>query len=255
MPITVGAGWLVGLLLAMVRVGVFSLASPILSGVLPKAGRGAFAIAVAVALARPVTPQPDLPGLLAAGGVNAAVGLVLAFVSGLPFYAFDVAGNIVELGAGLAAAQILDPSGDHTAGVLVNMFRMAALAILLAVGGERILVRGLALSLDAVPLQGLTHLPGGVTGLLVNGVGALMVSGVALAAPILAAIFLADLALAALARFAPQTNAFVIGLPLKLLVALMLLGAVVAIFPGVVDQMLATMAHTMSEVLQILQAR
>ena len=77
----------------------------------------------------------------------------------------------------------------------------------------------------------------------------MMVSGVALAAPVLAAIFLADLALAALARFAPQTNAFVIGLPLKLLVSLMLLGAIVAIFPGAVQQVLASMTHSINDVI------
>ncbi len=250
MPITVSAGWVVGILLALVRVGAFAAASPVLANVMPKAGRGAFAIAVALALARPAAQVPDIPGLVAAGAVNFGVGLVLAFFSGLPFYAFDVAGNIVELGAGLAAAQILDPSGDHTSGVLVSMFNMTALAILLAVGGDRVMVRGLALSIQAVPLQGLARMPSGLATMLMDSVGALMVAGVALAAPVLAAIFLADLALAALARFAPQTNAFVIGLPLKLLITLLLLAAIVAIFPGVVQQVLTAMAHGMSEVLQ-----
>ncbi len=227
MPITVSAGWLVGLLLAVVRVGAFAAASPVLANVMPKAGRGAFAIAVALALARPVAQVPDIPGLVAAGAGNFGV---------------------VELGAGLAAAQILDPSGDHTSGVLVGMFNMTALAILLAVGGDRVMVRGLALSIQAVPLQGLARMPSGLATMLMDSVGALMVAGVALAAPVLAAIFLADLALAALARFAPQTNAFVIGLPLKLLITLLLLAAIVAIFPGVVQQVLTAMAHGMGEV-------
>ena len=249
MPITVDATWLVGILLAVVRVAAFAVASPILAKVMPKVGRGAFAIAVALALARPIAHVPDLPGLIAAAAVNFGVGLVLAFISGLPFYAFDVAGNVVELGAGLAAAQVLDPSGDHTSGVLVSMFNMTALAILMVVGGDRLMVRGLALSIQAVPLAGVARMPSGLATMLIDSLGALMVSGVALAAPVLAAIFLADLALAALARFAPQTNAFVIGLPLKLLVSLMLLGAIVAIFPGAVQQVLAAMSHSMNEII------
>ena len=47
MPITVSAGWVVGILLAVVRVGAFTAASPVLANVMPRAGRGAFAIAVA----------------------------------------------------------------------------------------------------------------------------------------------------------------------------------------------------------------
>src|SRR5437868_11117668 len=103
MPITVSAGWVVGMLLAVVRVGTFATASPVLANVMPKAGRGAFAIAVALALARPAAQVPDIPGLVAAGAVNFGVGLVLAFFSGLTFYALDVAVRIVCLGAVLAA--------------------------------------------------------------------------------------------------------------------------------------------------------
>src|SRR3979411_1010522 len=249
MPITVDAAWIVGILLALIRVGAFAAASPILAKVMPKVGRGAFAIALSVALAPPSAHVPDLPGLIAAAAVNFGVGLVLAFISGLPFYAFDVAGNVVELGAGLASAPILDPAGDHTSGVLVNMFNMTALAILMVVGGDRLMVRGLALSIQAVPLAGVARMPSRLATLVMDSLGALMVSGVALAAPVLAAIFLADLALAALARFAPQTNAFVIGLPLKLLISLMLLGAIVAIFPSVVQQVMTAMAHSMTDII------
>ncbi|HKN91984.1 MAG TPA: hypothetical protein VJ622_17095, partial [Acidimicrobiia bacterium] len=78
MPITVSAGWLVGILLAVIRVGAFAAASPVLSNVMPRAGRGAFAIAVALALARPAAQVPDIPGPIGAGAVNLGVGLVLA---------------------------------------------------------------------------------------------------------------------------------------------------------------------------------
>ena len=69
MPITVDATWLVGILLAIIRVAAFAVASPILAKVMPKVGRGAFAIAVALALARPIAHVPDLPGLIAAAAV------------------------------------------------------------------------------------------------------------------------------------------------------------------------------------------
>ena len=62
MPITVDATWIVGILLAVIRVAAFAVASPILARVMPKVGRGAFAIAVALALARPIAHVPDPKG-------------------------------------------------------------------------------------------------------------------------------------------------------------------------------------------------
>ena len=249
MPIEISSLWATGMLLASIRTAAFAVASPILAKVMPTAGRFAFALAVALAIATPVTHASDIPGLVGGGIVNLGVGLILAFVSGLPFYAFSIAGNVLELGAGLAAAQFLDPAGNHTSGVLAGMFDMMALAILLLVGGDRLIVQGIALSLHAVPLQGAARLPGGLGAMMIDSVGAMMLSGLALAAPVMAALFLADLALAALARFSPKTNAFIIGLPLKLLVTFVLLGAVAAIFPGVVQQVLATISHDMTQVL------
>jgi len=240
--VTIDAAWAVGIALAVIRAAAFAAASPILAKVMPKMARGAFAVAVSLAIARPVTHVPGLGGLVGAAGVNLAVGLVLAFVSGLPFYAFDVAGSITEIGAGLSAAQVLDPAGSHTSGVLSGMFNMAALAILLAVGGDRVIVQGIARSVDVIPLLGVAKMPGDLAKMVVDSVGSLMVSGLELAAPVMAALFLADLGLAALARFSPQSNAFMIGLPAKILITFLLLGAAMAIFPGAVHQALDAMS-------------
>lgn len=251
MPITFPAELAMGIVLALIRVGAFAVASPILIRVLPKPARLAFTVAIAIAIAQPVTSLPDVFGLAGQAVANAAVGFVLAFASGLPFYAFDVAGSITELGAGLSAAQILDPGGDHTSGLLSTMFSMTALAILMVLGGDRLIVQGIALSVKAVPFQGGIAVHGaGIAKLLVDTVGSLLLAGVELAAPVIAALFLTDLALAAAARLAPQTNAFMLGLPMKLLVTLALLSAVVTIFPGMVQQTMQAMTQGMTDVLR-----
>lgn len=252
MAITVSSVWVLGIVLATLRTGAFAAASPILGKVMPTPARMAFAIAVALAVAKPVGHIPGIPGLAGAAVVNLGVGLFLGFISGLPFYAFGVAGNFLELGAGLSAAQVLDPTGNHNSGVLEGMFNMTALAILLLIGGDRLLVEGLAMSVHAVGFLGVAHVPGGLTAMAINSLGSMLLAGLTLAAPVMAAIFVADLALAALARFSPKSNAFMIGLPLKLLVTFLLLGAVVTIFPATVTQLTATITTNMSQVLHAL---
>lgn len=48
----------------------------------------------------------------------------------------------------------------------------------------------------------------------------MFVAGIEIATPVLGALFLADLALAVLARTMPQLNVFVVGLPMKSLLGL-----------------------------------
>ena len=83
----------IGLVLAISRAGAFAAASP-MTKALPIPGRLAFAIGIGLALAHPVSTPGDLGGFLAAAVINAGIGLVLGFLTGLILVAFQVAGSI-----------------------------------------------------------------------------------------------------------------------------------------------------------------
>jgi flagellar biosynthetic protein FliR len=232
MRIVLDTAWIAGLLLALCRTAGFAAASPLVARVLPPVGRVLFALAGAVFLARPVPTEPTLPQLLGWAGANVAVGLVLAFVSGIALWTFQVAGEALDVNSGLAVGRVLDPLGQHEVGVLARLFQMTAFALLLGAGGDRLLLTGLARSVEALPLAGAPSMPSGVGDLVLAGVSELMLAGLELAAPALASLVLAEIALAVAARFAPQANVFLLGLPAKIALTLVLLGIALATFPG-----------------------
>lgn len=243
LDIALPTAWAAGFLFALARMGAFAVASPIFSRAFPPIGRFLFALAGGIFLARPVDGVVTLPSLVSAVFANVAVGLVLAFVSGLVFYLFDIAGEVLDVSSSLATAQILDPITRRETGVFARLFQMTGFAMFFAVGGDRLVMSAMARSTDALPLTGGVSFGPGLGKAVVTTVGTMMVAGLELTAPALAALLLTEVALGIASRFSPQTNVFLLGLPAKLLVTFAVMGAVLAIFPGMLHGAIDTMTR------------
>lgn len=254
MSFTIDASWAAGLLFAMSRMAGFVVASPIFSKTLPAAARLAFALAVSLWFAGSAPPAGDLgvADLIGSAFSNVAVGVVLAVASGILFYLFETAGGLIDMMSGLQIAQVFDPTTGRDAAVFGRFFHMTALTIFLSTGGDGMLIRGLHRSLEAVPLTGGFGFSGGLAEQLLASTGTLLLAGIEVAAPALVALFLAEIVLAIAARFSPQTNVFILGMPIKILVALVTSGTVLALFPGAVDATIGRMGGAFSDALRIL---
>ena len=74
--------------------------------------------------------------------------------------------------------------------------------------------------------------------------GRMMIGAIEMAMPALAALFIAEVVLGIAARFAPQSNVFLIGLPVKLFAALASIGAVLLLVPETLDGVMGIMQDT-----------
>jgi len=235
LEIAIDAGWAAGLLLGMIRVAAFVVVSPLLAHAMPALGRLVLTLALGLFLAAPVPGSTDLDVLVVAGVVNAVVGGVLGYLTGLIFHLFPVAGSLIDTMSGLSVAAIFDPSQGEQAAVFNRLFQMTALVIFFAIGGLRLVVEGLALSVEAIPLDGVVDPQAALPRLALELVGKLMVAGLELALPVVAALFLAELVLGLAARLAPQANVFLLGLPTKIFLALTLVSVSLLLYPELID--------------------
>ena len=71
-----------------------------------------------------------------------------------------------------------------------------------------------------------------------KGVPTFFTAAIEIAAPLLAALFLAEISLGLLSRAAPQLNVFVLGFPLKILLTLLLAGLALPLLPDAVSSLL-----------------
>jgi len=79
-----------------------------------------------------------------------------------------------------------------------------------------------------------------------------MIAAVELAMPALAALFVVEVLLGIASRFAPQANAFLIGLPAKVVTAFASVSAVLLLVPETMDGMLAIVRDTFRDALMSL---
>lgn len=238
LDLTLDANWAIGYLLAMTRVAAFVVASPFLPKTIPMVGRVGFTVVVGLALTTAV-PDPGLMGLVANATVNVAIGLVLGFLTGLMFHLFTVAGDFMDTTSALGVAAVFDPLTGGRSAPMGRLFPLAALALFLVVGGLGAVVRGLAASVDVIALDGSIRAHQDMITLAIDLTSRMLVAGVELALPVVAALFLTEVVLGMAARFAPQANVLMLGLPIKILVLLVTVGMAVLLFPeamtGVLD--------------------
>jgi len=246
-------GLVVGFVLASVRAAAWLLIVP------PFATRGIPAqvkIGLAAAIALPVAPvmQDAAPPMEVAPLVGAivlqvVVGVTLGFMTALLFNAAQAAGEFIDMMAGFSIAQILDPISGQQAAPFGRFYQLMAVTLLFALDGHLLVVKGFMRSFDVVSV---TFPSGdGLAELLIGGLTTFMVAAIEIAAPLLAALFLAEVALGLLARSAPQMNVFLLGLPFKILLTLSLAGLALPLLPGGVTSLIENGVRAGSRVVEL----
>lgn len=163
-------------------------------------------------------PVDSLDQLLAESAGEVVIGAALAGGFLIALAAADIAGRVLDTQAGFGIASIFNPTTGSVASLLGTLLGMSALCLFLAMNGHYVLIRALAESARALP-------PGSVWTSMdwqaaIEQGGVMFGYGLALAAPVMCALLLADVAMAIMARSLPQLNVFVMGFPLKIMMVL-----------------------------------
>ncbi len=145
------------------------------------------------------------------------VGTVMGLFVAIFFLAAQAAGRIVDMVRGSQMASITSPQTADPTSPMGFFFLLLAVVVFLALRGHLLLISGLARSYELIPLGRVPIQRGwGATAALAIHLGReYFLIALGLAAPILAASFLLDLALGLVGRAAPQLPAYFVGLPLK----------------------------------------
>ena len=177
----------------------------------------------------------EIGPLLSAAVLQVGAGLALGFLGVLLFSAFSFAGGLIDLFSGFSVAQLFDPGNSAPVSIFGQFYSVLATTLLFAIDGHLLLVRGFLTSFTAAPLTSLST--DTLAELLTGDIALFFVAALEIAAPLLAALFLAEAAMGLLSRAAPQMNVFQFGLPVKILVTLSLAGLALPLLPDAVSGM------------------
>lgn len=225
--------------LALVRASTWIFVSPPFNNkmmpIVVKAGvAAAFALVAAPHVADPrlsLEVGPFIFALL----TQAAVGFTLGFLTLVLVSAIQAAGSLIDLFAGFSLAALYDPFSGAQASVFGRFYQLIAATLLFTTNAHVILVNGFFRSFEAVPVGGIDS--GNVSSVLTNNVGQFFVAAIEVAGPVLACLFLSELTLGLLSRAAPALNVFSLAFPLRIIVALIVVGAALPMIVPALDNL------------------
>jgi flagellar biosynthetic protein FliR len=239
MQVSIDPTLLAGFLLALVRTSAWIMVTPPFNNAsIPARAKLVVSVGLAIAVAPRLKFSPEvfqLGNFAAAVVYQTFVGLALGFAVYLVFATMQVAGELIDFQAGFSAAQVYDPFTSATATPIGRLYQLLMLAILFAINGHLILVRGFLRSFDAAPLGGIDMTR--LNTVLTDDMARFLMSAVEIAAPLMAALFLTEIVLGLLSRAAPQVNILQVGFIVKIFITLLLVGVALPMLGPVVSDM------------------
>ncbi|WP_122860721.1 type III secretion system export apparatus subunit SctT, partial [Pseudomonas viridiflava] len=173
--------------------------------------RGCVAVAISVPMILPVftafTSMPEHSGFFLAGLMvkELLIGLLIGLLFGIPFWAAEVAGELIDLQRGSTMEQLVDPLGQGEASVMATLFTVMLIALFFMSGGFILMVDGYYHSYQLWPVTEFTPLFSSAALMSILAIlDQVMRIGVLMVAPLLVAMLITDLMLAYLSRMAPS---------------------------------------------------
>ncbi len=229
--------FLSALALALVRIGGIVAFAPFFSSAsIPMRVKAVFAGAVAFLLAPLVASLPqaqariDFSSLIGEFAVGLVYGLSLALLNEMLLFAGQIAG----LQLSFSLVNLLDPGTRIETPLMGELFQLMGTLIVISAGLDRILLASMVRSFRAVPLGAFALAPPAALA-LVRAAAGIFLAALELAAPLLAATLLVDLAVALLGKLSPQLPVMMLTVPLKTLMGLVILSGSLALWPRFIE--------------------
>jgi flagellar biosynthetic protein FliR len=156
---------------------------------------------------------------------EALVGFGLGLGAALLVGAASVAGDVMGMQIGLSGASIFDPMNNTSQNVLGVFANLFAVTLLLAVDAHLVMIDAVARSVRVIPIGSPLHAEG--LRAMVHSANVLFALGLQFAAPVVAAVLVANTALAILSRAAPQLNILSVAFPVQIGIGMVALAATV----------------------------
>jgi flagellar biosynthesis protein FliR len=229
--------------LVLVRVsGMVAFAPFFSSTALPVRAKAVFAGAVAFLLAPLVAALPaaqttmSFAAVIGELGIGLTYGLALTLLNEMLLFAGQLAG----LQFSFSLVNLLDPASAIQTPLLGDAFQLMGTLVAIAAGLDRILLASMVRSFRAAPLGAAALAPESALA-LVRAAGGIFLAAVELAAPVMAATLMVEIAVALLGKLSPQLPVMSLTVPLKTLTGFAILIGSLALWPRFIEARFASL--------------
>ncbi|MCP3026107.1 flagellar biosynthetic protein FliR [Halobacillus sp. A5] len=183
---------------------------------------------------------------------EAAVGLAVGLLAYIILAAIQIAGGFIDFQMGFAIANVIDPQTGAQSPLIGQYMYTITLLFILAVNGHHLMIDGVFYSYELIALDQLLPIEDENWIIyIIEAFNQMFVIAFLMAVPIVGCLFLVDVALGIIARTVPQLNVFVVGLPLKIFVALFVLVIAMTFYIMLIQNLFETMLVTMQGLMEL----
>jgi flagellar biosynthesis protein FliR len=225
------------MVLVLVRISGLMVFAPFFSSdVFPRRVKAMFAITVAWALAPVISALPMAHSEISFSAIlgELAVGLIYGLVLMMLNEVMIFAGQIMGIQFSFSLVNLLDPNTQVETALLGQLFSVYGTFMLVTAGLHRTLLAAFMRTFAIAPV-GAVAMDAKSGAAIVAMFGGVLLAGLQLAAPVLAATFLVEMAIALLGRMSPQIPVLSFTVPAKTMIGFVLLVGSLALWPRFVE--------------------
>ncbi|MBN1836543.1 MAG: flagellar biosynthetic protein FliR [Spirochaetales bacterium] len=247
-------------LLVFARVVALVQAAPLVSSqAIPQTAKLGLSLFISVAVLPWVGARgyavPESAGLyflLVLGEV--AIGLILAFFLNIVFAVFQVAGQFFSLQMGFGASEVFDPLAQIEVPLMGQFLNLVGMFTFLTIGGaQKLVLVGVYRSFQALRAVDLVAGRTALAPLLIRSLGQLFMQALTISFPILGTLLLVYVTMGLLAKAAPQMNLLLMGFPIAIATAFLLLILVMPLMVGAFSRLIDGGFENVANLIQALR--
>jgi len=252
---TIEAGEIVVWVLVFLRTGAFFMGIPLFAGkMLPGKSKLAFGLLLSI-LINPLVPANLELSTHFAGAILLAlneicIGLMLAMMVRMVFFAVELAGHLISYEIGLMASNSMNPLSGGSDATITTLLYYFSLLIFFVAGIHYDVLKAFIMSFEILPI-GSFFLQVNPMEEYVAEVAKVFVLGTLIAAPFIALNFLVNVSFAVLGKAVPKMNVFMTSFSIRILSGLILLVASLLLFTSYILEHSRRSVEVMLDIIQL----
>ncbi len=176
------------------------------------------------------------------------VGILIGFFLVLIFSAFQLSGQFFSVQMGFGASQVFDPLAQIQIPLIGQFLNIIAMYVFISVNGfTKFVLVGVSRSFEILRAVDLVIGRQAVASFFISSLGSLFETALTIAFPILGTLFLISVSMGLLAKAAPQMNLLMMGFPLAIGTAFLVLFLILPLLMNVFGQIIDASFENMTK--------
>jgi len=180
------------------------------------------------------------------------IGIIIGFISFIYFSVVYLAGTVIDIQMGFGMVNIMDPQTNAQMPIMSGLYSILISLVFLTVNGHHMLIQSIIHSYEVLPIGFQISINQNIITHLTHMLLETFALSLQLSAPILISIFLVNVILGILARTMPQMNIFMVGMPLKIFIGIIIVFLSLSFFISYSEVVFDKMFRAIYEFMKIL---